>query len=63
LQKMNTYYKDLISGNVLRPLNVLIIGKGGFRKYMESIGKLGGQNKVPRLANDRKIANKLKCFE
>ena len=40
-----------------------IIKKGGFRKYMGSIGKLGGQNKVPRLANDRKIANQLNCFE
>ena len=63
LQKMNAYYKDLISGNVLRPLEVLLIRRGGFRKYMESIGKLGGQNKVPRLANDRKIANQLKYFE
>lgn len=63
LQKMNTYYKDLISGNVLRPLEVSIIGKHGFRKYMNTIGKLGGQNKVPRLANDRKIANQLSCFE
>jgi hypothetical protein len=63
LQQMNLYYKDLIFGNVLRPLKVSIIEKGGFRKYMESIGKLGGQNKVPRLANDRKIANKLTCFK
>ena len=60
LQKQNSYYKDLICGNVLSPLKITIIKKGGFRKYMHSIGKLGGQNKVPRLANDRKIANQLK---
>ncbi len=62
LQKLNTYYKDLISGSVLKPLQVTIINKDGFREYMKSIGKLGGQNKVPRLANDRKIANKLNAF-
>lgn len=62
LQMINTYYKDLISGGVLCPLKVSIIGKSGFRKYMSSIGKLGGQNKVPRLANDRIVADKLKCF-
>ena len=62
LQKHNAYYKDLIKGKVLRPLEVTIIGKNGFREYMKSIGKLGGQNKVPRLANDRKIADKLNAF-
>ena len=62
LQKQNPYYKDLILGKVLRPLEVTIIGKDGFRNYMKSIGKLGGQNKVPRLANDRKIADKLTAF-
>jgi hypothetical protein len=59
LQKHNSYYKDLISGGVLRPLEITVIVKNGFRNYMNSIGKLGGQNKVPRLANDRKIADKL----
>ena len=62
LQKLNPYYKDLILGKVLRPLEVTIIGKNGFRNYMKSISKLGGQNKVPRLANDRKIADKLTAF-
>ena len=62
LQKQNSYYKDLVSGNVLRPLKITIVKKGGFRSYMKSIGKLGGQNKVPRLANDRKIANQLIKF-
>ena len=62
LQKYNSYYKDLISGNILKPLEITIIGKNGFINYMKSINKLGGQNKVPRLANDRKIADKLKKF-
>ena len=51
--------KDLISGGILKPLQLTVISKNGFRNYMKSIGKLGGQNKVPRLANDRKIADKL----
>jgi hypothetical protein len=59
LQSLNTYYKDLISGGILKPLQLTLISKNGFRNYMKSIGKLGGQNKVPRLANDRKIADKL----
>ena len=59
LQALNTYYKDLISGGILKPLQLTIISKNGFRDYMKSIGKLGEQNKVPRLANDRKIADKL----
>jgi hypothetical protein len=62
LQALNTYYKDLISGGILKPLQITIIPKNGFRNYMKSIGKLGGQNKVPRLANDRKIADKLMVF-
>ncbi len=62
LQKQNSYYKDLVLGGVLGPLKITIIKKNGFRNYMKSIGKLGGQNKVPRLANDRKIAEKLKLF-
>ena len=62
LQNYNSYYKDLIVGGVLRPLVIKRISKNGFRSYMKSIGKLGGQNKVPRLANDRKIADKLKAF-
>lgn len=62
LQRYNTYYKDLISGGILKPLLITKINKNGFRDYMKSIGKLGGQNKVPRLANDRKIADKLNVF-
>jgi hypothetical protein len=55
----NSYYKDLIEGRVLRPLEIRIVKKGGFSTYMKRIGKLGGQNKVPRLTNNRKIADEL----
>ncbi|MEO0045235.1 MAG: hypothetical protein RL705_426, partial [Bacteroidota bacterium] len=59
MRKQNVYYDDLIVGNVLRPLVVTNVPKNGFQDYMKSIGKLGGQNKIPRLSNDRKIANVL----
>ncbi|POS02963.1 GH3 auxin-responsive promoter [Flavobacterium croceum DSM 17960] len=59
MRKQNVYYDDLISGNVLRTLIITKVSKNGFQKYMQSIGKLGGQNKLPRLSNDRKIADKL----
>ena len=59
LRSQNIYYDDLITGNILRPLVVSKVKKGGFQSYMKSIGKLGGQNKVPRLSNDRKIADLL----
>ena len=62
MQSQNTYYKDLIDGNVLRPLVVSKVKKGGFIQYMKSIGKLGGQNKVPRLSNNRDVADKLRGF-
>ena len=55
---LNVYYQDLINGNVLRPLKISLVKKHGFQNYMKSLGKLGGQNKVPRLANDRLIADK-----
>ena len=57
MQKQNSYYFDLINGNVLKQLVVTRIVKNGFQDYMKSVGKLGGQNKIPRLSNDRKIAN------
>lgn len=60
LQKQNSYYLDLIEGKVLQPLKISKVNKNGFQNYMKSIGKLGGQNKIPRLANDRKIADALK---
>jgi hypothetical protein len=59
LQQQNSYYFDLIVGKVLQPLKITKIEKGGFRAYMKSQGKLGGQNKIPRLSNDRKIADAL----
>jgi GH3 auxin-responsive promoter len=55
LQKQNSYYFDLIKGNVLQQLKITKVKKDGFQDYMKSIGKLGGQNKIPRLSNDRKI--------
>lgn len=62
LRELNTYYDDLITGNVLTRLSVMPLQKDAFIHYMKSIGKLGGQNKVPRLSNDRKIASELKQY-
>ena len=59
LQQQNSYYLDLIEGKVLQPLVITRVKKEGFKNYMKSIGKLGGQNKIPRLSNDRKIADAL----
>ena len=59
MQSQNVYYKDLIEGNILKPIVLCPLKKDGFIDYMKSIGKLGGQNKVPRLSNDRKIADQL----
>jgi hypothetical protein len=59
LQKKNIYYFDLIEGNILQPLIIQSLKKDAFIDYMRSQGKLGGQNKVPRLSNDRKIADEL----
>jgi hypothetical protein len=59
LRKKNVYYDDLISGSILTPLKIRAVRKHGFIDYMKSVGKLGGQNKVPRLSNDRKIADDL----
>jgi len=62
LRQKNIYYDDLLKGNILKPLQITIIEKGGFISYMKSIGKLGGQNKVPRLSNDRNIADALAAW-
>lgn len=59
MTEQNIYYKDLIIGQILQPLRITVLKKGTFRRYMELQGKLGGQNKVPRLSNDRKIADSL----
>ncbi len=62
MQEQNSYYFDLIEGKILRSLVLTKVTKDGFQNYMKSIGKLGGQNKVPRLSNDRKIADGLQPF-
>ncbi|NND94881.1 MAG: hypothetical protein HKN45_08445 [Flavobacteriales bacterium] len=61
--EQNPYYKDLIFGKVLRPLKITLVRSGGFRNMMEETGKLGGQNKVPRLSNDRSIADILSKYK
>jgi hypothetical protein len=62
LRKRNVYYDDLVGGKILLQLKISPVKKNGFIDYMKSIGKLGGQNKVPRLSNDRKIAEELEKF-
>jgi GH3 auxin-responsive promoter len=59
LAQKNSYYNDLIAGHILQTLKITVMKKNSFIEYMKSIGKLGGQNKVPRLSNDRKIADAL----
>lgn len=63
LRKRNTYYDDLISGNILQKLHISTLKKNAFQEYAKSEGKLGGQNKIPRLANDRKIAAILEVYK
>ena len=60
LKELNIYYNDLIVGKVLKPLQIVVVKKGGFKDYMKKKGKLGGQNKLPRLSNDRKIVSEMK---
>lgn len=63
LRHKNVYYDDLVKGNILSPLKITPIRKNGFLDYMKSVGKLGGQNKVARLGNDRKIAEALEKYK
>ena len=63
MKKQNSYYYDLIAGNILQPLKITKIKPSGFQDYMKSLGKLGGQNKVQRLSNDRKVADGLEAFK
>jgi len=63
LQEQNSYYKDLVKGKVLKQLEIVLVSKGGFQKFMEDSGKLGGQNKLPRLSNNRKIVEVLKKYK
>ena len=62
MRSKNIYYNDLIEGKILRPLVITVIQKNGFQKYMKSIGKLGGQNKVPRVSDDRLIGDSLEKY-
>ena len=59
MQHQNSYYLDLVEGKILQPLIIRSLKKNSFQQFMKSEGKLGGQNKVPRLSNDRKIADAL----
>jgi len=59
LAELNVYYDDLMTGSILQPLKINVLQKNAFIDYMKSQGKLGGQNKVPRLSNDRAIADKI----
>jgi hypothetical protein len=59
MKSQNIYYADLIKGNILQALKIRIMQPGAFKSFMKDAGKLGGQNKVPRLSNDRTIADKL----
>ena len=63
MQQKNIYYADLVQGNILQHLKITPVGKGAFQNYMKSIGKLGGQNKVPHLSNDRRMATVLEKFK
>lgn len=63
LRNRNTYYDDLISGNILQKLHITKLKKNAFHEYAKSQGKLGGQNKTPRLANDRNIADLLEIYK
>lgn len=62
MTRQNTYYNDLISGQILQPLKITLVQPNGFNAYMDSIGKLGEQNKPPRLKNDRSMADKLQAY-
>lgn len=63
LRKKNIYYDDLVKGNILDSLKIKVVQKGGFINYMKSVGRLGGQNKVPRLSNDRELAVEMDKYE
>ena len=63
MKRQNSYYLDLIAGNILQPLKISSIKIGGFQEYMKSVGKLGGQHKVQRLSNDRKLADALSKYK
>lgn len=59
LQRRNPYYKDLVTGAVLRPLVVRSLPRGAFAAWMGRRGMADAQSKVPRLANDRSYVSDL----
>ena len=63
LKEINSYYSDLVKGKVLKPLKIVVVKENGFKNYKEMQGKLGGQNKLPRLSNDRLIVEKMVSFK
>ncbi|MFT5278642.1 MAG: hypothetical protein ACI9P8_000270 [Bacteroidia bacterium] len=62
MQEQNIYYRDLLDGHILRPAVITDLPKDAFVKYARSQGTLGGQFKLPRLANDRKVADRLRTI-
>jgi len=62
MRRLNIYYDDLVAGGIVQPLVVKRTKQDDFKNYMRSVGKLGGQNKVPRLSNDRKIVDQLTLY-
>jgi hypothetical protein len=63
LRRLNAYYDDLVAGKVLQPLRITPLTRGAFQRYMQSENKLGGQNKVVHLTNDRVLANALLAYK
>ncbi|MEX1137104.1 MAG: GH3 auxin-responsive promoter family protein [Balneolales bacterium] len=63
MQKLNIYYKDLVAGNILQPLVITPIKRGGIVRFIKSKGEINGQNKLPRLSNDRLLADELGRFK
>ena len=59
LRNQNKYYRDLVEGKIIAKPEIRKIVKDGFKKYMKSVGKLGGQNKIPKISSNRKIVDQL----
>ena len=59
IKRQNSYYNDLVEGKVLKPLKIIVVYVNSFKKFMKNKGKLGGQNKLPRLCNNREIVSQL----
>ena len=62
MRERNIYYNDLVAGKILKNLEIRKVKKGGFNQYMKSLGRFGGQNKIPKLSNDRNYVEGLKKF-